>query len=132
MTIPRFWREIDQRYNLKGMKCGNCQGVFMPARSLCPRCRHASVGKLSPHQFSGEGVVELATVVRNPPQGFDLQAPYVMAMVRLDEGPRLTAQVVDAAPERVVPGARVTRTFRKINEEGESGVVHYGYKFVLR
>jgi uncharacterized OB-fold protein len=130
MTIPRFWREIDQRYNLKGMQCGNCQGIYMPARSLCPKCRHASVGKLASYAFSGEGVIETFTTVRNPPAGFELQAPYVMAIVKLKEGPRVTAQIVDADPAKLAVGTKVRKVFRRINEEGESGVIHYGYKFV--
>ncbi|HLE96890.1 MAG TPA: Zn-ribbon domain-containing OB-fold protein [Candidatus Thermoplasmatota archaeon] len=129
MTISRFWREIDQRYNLRGVTCGNCGGSFFPARTLCPKCRHLSIGKLSPCDFSGNGTVEAFSVVHQPPAGFELQAPYVVAIVRLDEGPRVTSQVVDVAPVEVRVGLRVRKVFRRINEEGEAGVVHYGFKF---
>jgi uncharacterized OB-fold protein len=130
MQTPRFWREIDERYALKGVKCGNCGSVLFPSRTLCPKCRHASVGKLSPHKLSGVGVVEAATVVHSPPSGFELQAPYTLAMIRLDEGPRVLAQVTDTKPGDVKVGDRVRSVFRRINEEGEAGVVQYGYKFV--
>ncbi len=130
MTIPRFWREIDERYNLKGMECGNCAHVFFPARSLCPKCRHASVGKLRPKAFAGGGVVETFTVVHAAPAGFELQAPYVLAIVKLDEGPRVTSQIVDCRPEDVGAGTRVRKVFRRIGADGASGIVHYGYKFV--
>ena len=131
MTTPRFWREIDERYNLKGMQCGNCGNAFFPARSLCPKCRHASVGKMTPKSFSGEGVVDSFTVVHAPPAGFELQAPYILAIVKLEEGPKVTTQIVDAKPEQVKVGARVKKVFRRINADGESGVIHYGYKFEL-
>lgn len=126
---PRFWRSIDQRYNLEGVKCGNCGQAIFPARTLCPKCRHLSIGKLAPLCFSGQGVVESFTVVHSPPQGYELQAPYAMAIIHLDEGPRVTAQVVDVKPEKVRIGTRVHMVFRRINQDGESGVIHYGYKF---
>lgn len=130
MQTPRFWREIDERYAMKGVKCGNCGQVMFPSRTLCPQCRHAGVGKLLHHKLSGEGVVEAVTVVRAPPAGFEMQAPYLLAIVKLVEGPRVTAQVTDAKPGDVKPGTRVRAVFRRINEEGEAGVVQYGYKFV--
>jgi len=130
MHTPRFWREIDERYALKGVKCGNCGMVMFPSRTLCPKCRHASYGKLSPFKLSGKGVVEALTTIHAPPAGFELQAPYLLALVRLEEGPRVTAQVVDVKPDAVREGTAVRAVFRRINEEGESGVIQYGYKFV--
>ena len=44
--VAREWREIPGRYNLKGTKCGNCGKIFFPARSFCPNCRRASMGKM--------------------------------------------------------------------------------------
>lgn len=131
MNTPRFWREIDERYTLKGVKCGNCGNVLFPTRTLCPKCRHASYGKLTPYKLSGAGRVEAVTTVHTPPAGFELQAPYVLALVRLEEGPRVTAQVVDTKPTNVRIGTPVRAVFRRINEEGESGVIQYGYKFVV-
>ncbi len=130
MQTPRFWREIDERYAMKGVKCGNCGSVLFPSRTLCPKCRHASYGKLTPFKLSGKGAVEAVTTVHAPPAGFELQAPYLLALVRLEEGPRVTAQIVDAKPDQVGVGTPVHAVFRRINTEGESGVIQYGYKFV--
>ena len=130
MQTPRFWREIDERYALKGVQCGNCQSILFPSRTLCPKCRHASFGKLTPYKLSGKGVVEQFTIVHTPPSGFELQAPYILALVRLEEGPRVTAQIVDTKPDGVEVGTPVTSVFRRISEEGEAGVINYGYKFV--
>lgn len=130
MQTPRFWREIDERYAMKGVQCGNCGCVLFPTRTLCPQCRHESVGKLTPHKLSGNGIVDTFTTVHTPPAGFELQAPYVLALIKLDEGPRVAAQIVDAKPADVAVGMRVRAVFRRINEEGPSGVIQYGYKFV--
>lgn len=129
MAVPRFWREADQRYNLKGAKCGNCGSFLFPVKTMCPTCRHLSIGKLTSHTMTGEGVIETFTVVHAPAPGFELQAPYVMAVVRLAEGPRVTAQIVDLDPAQAKIGLQVRKVFRRISQDGESGVVHYGYKF---
>jgi len=131
MSIARFWRETPRRYNLGGSKCTNCGTTYFPPRSVCPECtRHRqSIEKMIPFQLSGEGEVISYTIVHDPAEGFELQVPYVLALVKTVEGPVLTGQVVDTAPEAVAIGLKVRATFRKLREEGKAGVIHYGYKF---
>ncbi len=132
MSIARFWRETPQRYNLGGAQCKNCGAVYFPPRSVCPTCtqHRQSLGKLVPFQLSGEGEVVTFTVVQDAAEGFEMQVPYVLAIVRTVEGPRLTGQVVEVDPKRVKVGMKVHTTFRKLREEGKAGVIHYGYKFL--
>ena len=131
MSIARFWRETPRRYNLGGSKCTACGTVYFPPRSVCPECTHhrQSIEKMVPFQLSGEGEVISFTVVHDAAEGFEMQVPYVVALVRTDEGPILTGQVVDVDPGQVRIGLRVRATFRKLREEGRAGVIHYGYKF---
>jgi len=131
MSIARFWRETGRRYNLGGAKCSVCQSVYFPPRAVCPSCakhRH-SLGKLMPIQLSGDGEVVTYSIVHDAAEGFEMQVPYILALVRTVEGPVLTGQVVDLAPEEIRIGLRVHATFRKLREEGKAGVIHYGYKF---
>ncbi len=131
MSIARFWRETPRRYNLGGSKCTMCGTVYFPPRAVCPTCAHhrESIGKMEPFQLSGDGEVFSYTTVHEPAEGFEMQVPYVLALVRTVEGPVLTGQVVDLAPEDVRIGLKVRATFRKLREEGKAGVIHYGYKF---
>ncbi len=131
MSIARFWRETPRRYNLGGSKCTMCGTVYFPPRSVCPTCAHhrESIGKMVPFRLSGEGEVYSFTVVHEAAEGFEMQVPYVLALVRTVEGPTLTGQIVDLAPEEVEIGLKVRATFRKLREEGKAGVIHYGYKF---
>jgi scaffold protein (connect acetoacetyl-CoA thiolase and HMG-CoA synthase) len=131
MSVARFWRETPRRYNLGGSKCTACGTVYFPPRAVCPECTHhrQSIEKMVPFQLSGVGEVLTYTVVHEPADGFEMQVPYVMALVRTDEGPVLTGQVVDVDPGQVAIGLRVRATFRKLREEGRAGVIHYGYKF---
>jgi uncharacterized protein len=133
MSIARFWRETPRRYNLGGSKCTACGTVYFPPRPVCPRCtsHRQSIEKMVPFQLTGAGEVLSYTIVHEAAEGFEMQVPYVLALVRTDEGPVLTGQVVDVDPERVTIGMRVRPTFRKLREEGPAGVIHYGYKFTL-
>ena len=134
MTIARFWRETPRRYNLGGSKCSNCSTVYFPPRLVCPKCtsHRQSIGKMTPLQLSGDGEVISYTVVQEPAEGFEMQVPYVLALVQTPEGPILTGQVVDVEPKDVTIGLPVRATFRKLREEGKAGVIHYGYKFAPR
>ena len=55
-----------------------------------------------------------------------------MAIIKLDEGPRITSQIVDCDPKTVKPGMKVKAVFRKLGEDSESGILHYGTKFALK
>jgi hypothetical protein len=84
---------------------------------------------MEPFQLSGHGEVFSYTVVHEAPEGFEKQIPYVFAMVKMAEGPLLTAQIVNVDPKDVEMGMKVKAVFRKLKEEGAEGVIHYGYKF---
>ncbi len=83
------------------------------------------------HKFCGEGEVLTYTLIYSPPKGFENIKPYLMAIIKLKEGPKLTAQIIDCKPEDVKIGSKVKSVFRKIVEEGDEGVILYGYKFKL-
>ena len=129
MAIPRFWREIPSRYNLIGSKCGNCGTVDFPPRAVCPKCGRKSFGKMERVKLRGHGKVLTYTVIHDAPKDFEMMKPYVLAIVEMDEGVRITSQVIDVEPGEVKIGMPVEAAFRKLGEEGEAGVIHYGYKF---
>lgn len=129
MGVPRFWREIPYRYELIGTRCSNCDEAFFPPRGICPNCRGS--GDVDSLNLSGRGEIVTYTVVRVPPEGFEKEAPYVVAIVKLEEGPRITSQIVDCDPDEVKIGSRVKSVFRKVDEDGPAGIIHYGYKFIL-
>jgi hypothetical protein len=129
MAIPRFWREIQSRYNLIGTKCGSCGSVDFPPRAVCPTCGRKSIGKMQRVKLKGTGQVVTYTVIHDAPVNFEMQKPYVVAIVETDEGVRLTSQIIDVEPDEVTIGMRVQAAFRRLGQEGAAGVIHYGYKF---
>jgi uncharacterized OB-fold protein len=126
-TPSRYWREIPQRYRFEAGKCTNCGFVSFPPRGVCPRCGNRT---FTPARIAESGILLTHTIIRVPPAAFEDQSPYILGIAELDDGVRLTAQVVDCDFSALKVGMRVRLEFRRISEEGEAGVIYYGYKFV--
>jgi hypothetical protein len=126
-SLALVWRRRSQRYRGIGTKCARCGSHFFPPRNFCPKCRRQ--GKIEKKEMSGRGNVFSFTTTYAPLEGFEELAPYTMAIIELEEGPKLTAMLCDVAPGDVSIGMPVRAVFRKISEDGESGIIHYGYKF---
>lgn len=127
MDIPRHWRLRKQRYALVGEVCEHCQAKVFPPRDLCPECGEEAK---TLYTFSGKGEVYSYTTVFEAPTGFDQGAPYTVAMVKLEEGPLVTAQLTDLEDKHVeigMPVEMVTRRLRSATDE--RGMLVYGYKF---
>lgn len=127
MEISRHWRLRKQRYALVGEVCPHCNAKLFPPRDVCPECGQEA---RTPYQFSGRGEVYSYTTIYDPPAGYEENAPYTVALVKLEEGPIVTAQLTDLGDEPVKIGAPVEMVTRKLREDGdERGMIIYGYKF---
>jgi len=142
--IARHWRVRKERLRLAGEVCHNvnCGEKIFPPRDICPHCnQYANIE----YRFSGKGTVYSYTIVDDePPAGYEKYAPYVVALVKLDEGPLITAQLTDVenwVEKRVNGSTRLMREFnieigmpvemvtRRLTEDGDRGLIQYGYKF---
>ena len=127
MEISRNWRLKKQRYNLVGEVCPHCNAKIFPPRDICPACRSEAK---STYSFSGRGEIYSYSTVFDPPAGYEAQAPYTVAIVKLEEGPMVTAQLTDLGDRPVEIGMPVEMVTRRLREDGgERGVLIYGYKF---
>ncbi|MGQ9586012.1 MAG: Zn-ribbon domain-containing OB-fold protein [Anaerolineae bacterium] len=126
MEIPRNWRLNDQRYALVGEVCDQCGAHLFPPRDVCPECGRPAA---TPYTFSGRGEVYSYSTLYQAPEGFTEFVPYTVALIKLEEGPLVTAQLTDVEAEEVRVGMPVEMVTRKIREEGENGMILYGYKF---
>jgi uncharacterized OB-fold protein len=92
---------------------------------------HLGSSQLSEHSgvLSGRGEVYSFSTMYNAPQGYEDQKPYTIALIKLDEGPMVTAQLTDVDSADVRIGMRVEMVTRKLREEGAEGQIIYGYKF---
>jgi len=80
-------------------------------------------------QLCGRGEVVTYSIIHVGPEDFEEQVPYPIAIIKLEEGPQITAQIVDCDIADVHIGMKVEATFRRIQEEGYTGAIYYGYKF---
>lgn len=126
IEIARHWRLKSQRYGLLGEVCPECKGKIFPPRDVCPHCAEAAGPA---YQFSGKGEVYSYTTVHNAPEGYQGNVPYVVALVKLEEGPLVTAQLTDVDEADVKIGMLLEMVTRKLLEQGEEGLIQYGYKF---
>lgn len=127
MEIPRHWRLKQQRYGLVGEVCPHCDAKIFPPRDVCPNCGDEAK---TPYTFSGKGEVYSYTTIYEAPTGFDSNAPYTVALVKLEEGPVITAQLTDLGEQPVEIGMPVEMVTRKMRNDGdERGLIVYGYKF---
>jgi len=131
MELPRYHRLRRPYYRLEGSACGACARRFFPPRPVCPSCRTAG---LEPFTFSGRASLYSWSRVLQPARGFAPMAPYFVGMVRLEEGPLISAQLADVDGVDLAFGMALEMVTRKIRDAEEHGYIVYGYKFrpVLR
>jgi len=90
-----FW-EAAKRHELRIQRCVDCKQAYFYPRNACPGCLSANVEWFT---ASGRGKLHTFSIVyrglKHPP----LEPPYVLAMVELDEGPRLMTNLVGIEPD---------------------------------
>jgi uncharacterized OB-fold protein len=132
VSVPMYWRTIPQRYRLVGHKCKKCGQVNFPPKGVCRYCNDSS--DFEELRLSGRGKVHTFTLIGagGAPPEFAAQekagGSYPVAIVELEEGPKVIGQMADADPKQVRIGMDVRAELRRIYEE--EGVIRYGFKFV--
>lgn len=128
MISPRYAREIPQRYRLEASKCKSCGNVSFPPRLVCPECKSREFETI---KLSDEGKILTYTIIRVASDAFSKITPFAVAIIEVNNGARLMAQIADSPIDEVTIGKMVKIVFRKIQDEGKSGLHCYGYKAVL-
>jgi hypothetical protein len=95
-------------------------GFFFYPRNLCPTCLGDD---WEWEEVSGRGEVHAFTVDRfGHDPAMAPRAPFVIAVVELEEGPRMTAGIPDISPEEIRVGMPVQATFEHLDE---ATLVHF-------
>jgi uncharacterized OB-fold protein len=102
----------------------HCDAKIFPPRDVCPNCGGEAKTEFA---FSGKGKIYSYTIMRDAPAGYEENIPYTVAVVALDEGPMVTAQLTDLGEKPVEIGMPVEMVTRKIRQDGdERGMLVYG------
>ncbi len=107
-----FW-DAAKQHRLTLQRCANGH-VFYYARSHCPKCLS---NELTWFDASGEATIYSYTVARRPTAAeFEQDVPYVIGVIELAEGPRMTSLVVEMDPDAVKIGTPVQVVFDDVSE----------------
>ena len=128
MPSPRYRREMPQRYRLEAAQCKKCGKISFPPRLVCSGCGTKDFTKT---KLKDRGKIVTFTTIRVAPVQFATEVPYNIAIVHLDDGVKITTQVVDCKPEDMDIGKQIKLVFRKLYHEGKTGIICYGYKAIL-
>lgn len=108
-----FWDAVGEG-KLKIKSCGECGKAHFYPRALCPHC-HSD--RLDWIEAKGTGEIYTFTIARRGAgKAFEADAPYVVALIQLDEGPRMMSNVVTDDVESVRIGQRVRVVFAEAGE----------------
>ena len=107
-----FWTGT-ARGELRIQRCGGCGELRHPPGPMCPAC-----GETKPEYVvaAGRGEVYSYVVHHHPPVP-GRTPPFVVALVELEEGVRMLAELVDVAPESVRVGLPVAAGFVRVDDE---------------
>lgn len=109
-----YWAALKER-RLILKRCLDCGRHHFYPRALCPHC-HSDALEWS--DARGTGSIYSYTVARRPAgPAFKADAPYVVAMVELDEGARMMTHIVTDDVESVRIGQRVAVAFEAVTDE---------------
>ena len=125
MISPRYFREIPRRYRLEASRCDNCGSIHFPPRLVCPKCQGQ---RFSAVNLRDEGTLVTYTIIRVASEKFARETPFAVGIVELEGGVRITAQLTDVDLKKLKIGDPVKLEFRRIQEDGKSGILCYGYK----
>jgi uncharacterized OB-fold protein len=112
-TAPYWKASTEHRLLIK--HCRDCSQHHFYPRELCPHCHSDAVDWV---QAKGTGSIYSFTIARRPAgPAFKPDAPYVVAIVALDEGPRMMTNITGSPPESIRIGQRVVVAYEDINED---------------
>jgi len=124
MMLAHNHRLRGQRLRFEGQRCTACGAVQFPQQLACSSCHKTT---LAPHALSGRGTVYSFSEMGNPPKGFS--GPYTVALVQLEEGILVSAQLTDVEADQVTIGMPVEVVTRRLQACEPEGLLVYGYKF---
>lgn len=102
-----FAEADDGKIVLKGMKCRNCGHVTFPAQSYgCEKC--GAFGEaLEPLDLAARGTL-MAFATVNLHMGKDIETPFVVGSLKLDDGPTIRCTLVEQGEAELAHGATMT------------------------
>ncbi|MEM0112591.1 MAG: Zn-ribbon domain-containing OB-fold protein [Fervidicoccaceae archaeon] len=126
LSISRFWRNRLVHYTFSYSKCKKCGNAMFPPKHTCSKCGSRDVDILTPPR---EGKLISWTKLYEVPIGFVNERPIYLGLVQLGEI-KVMAQIVDVLNDQELKeGIEVEAVFRRVKEDGSTGLIYYALKF---
>lgn len=125
-SSAKSWRKFASRYKIQGSKCTNCAKFYYPPVKICQAC---DCRQMHNHIFSGKARLISWSKVYTAPSGFDRKDDYIVGIVELEGGQRMTTQIVGVDETDLKTNMHLSATFRRIYTDDDDGIIHYGIKF---
>jgi uncharacterized OB-fold protein len=105
-SIKNFFDYLEKG-NLMGTKCLDCKNIMIPPRLICVDCKNTN---LEWFKFKGNGTLKTFTILHTAPTPLKEKAPYILGIVKLNEGPMITGRIIGIdpkTPEKIKIGMEV-------------------------
>jgi uncharacterized OB-fold protein len=113
-TIQNFYRFCGHG-RLMALKCIECKKLLIPPRIICPNC---SSSRFKWIQLSGKGKLRTFSFIHIAPKQFSSQAPYIIGIVKLEEGLSLSGRIIVDKDVKLEIGMDLTVEFEDVVSTG--------------
>jgi uncharacterized OB-fold protein len=126
MEPPKIWREKRHRYLGIGIECLDCSTKSFPYAELCSQCGNKNIKE---YKLAEQGKIIQFTQVNQTAEEMMENVPYAVGIIELDDGIKVTGQIVDIDYSEIKKNMRVRMVLRVLAKDGNEGLIRYGFKF---
>ena len=109
-SVNSFFDYLKEK-KIMGVRCLNCKNLMIPPRLICTVCKKTN---LEWAEFEGIGTLKTFTILHVAPSTLKKKAPYILGIVKLNEGPLITGRIINIPsdkPEKITIGMSVKADF---------------------
>lgn len=99
-TIEQFYKFVSER-KLRAAKCKKCGTMLLPPRPMCTKCFSSDMEWV---ELKNKGRLLTYTVIHVSPKQFELLIPYVVGIVKLEDGLKLPGMIQGVEREKISVG----------------------------
>ncbi len=96
LTFKEYAQALTQG-KLLGLKCKSCGKITVPPKMTCQECGGTDLDIV---ELNKHGKIVTFTLVNVAPEGRQNEVPYIIALVKLDEGPWIMGNLADIDPSK--------------------------------
>lgn len=133
ISIPPSWRGRLARYRLIATRCRDCNRTLYPPANMCRACGSRNVEQVE--LINEKARLITWTIIYSAMEGFEDRKPVILGILEtLETKVKVLAPLTDILQEELHQGMVMEPVLRRVYEEGEAGLIHYGvaYRPVLK